>query len=299
LHLVKRAAVATWRLDRCVRVESGRLSERATEALGRWDAARAKAIEKAVARMPIDPESSLQELESSRDGAIRLIEIWRGLGRAATTPGGWVSIEDHHRMFFLLQGFHAEDMGDAGDALLRFLLVARPELVEGSGLTPLKDDEAREVVDLIVDQGRNEVGRLTELWHTLPDESAARTRYAELAAFAPHPEDASLLRYEAQFDREFRATINQLARLAKSGDDLIEATPIEAPNEPNIPVAEPAPEPAAPIEANPEPAAPNEPNAIVPNVPTPQSDRDRDSRLWAAVTSPEGSDLPQSVGWNR
>jgi len=34
-------------------------------------------------------------------------------------------------------------------------------------------------------------------------------------------------------------------------------------------------------------------------MPVPQADRDREGRLWPAISAPAGSDEPQSIGWNR
>jgi hypothetical protein len=299
LHLVKRAAVATWRLDRCVRVETSRLSKRANAAIHEWEQRKAVAINRAIDRLPLDPARAVHELKSSREGVARLVELWRGLEAAVSVPGGWNHVIDHHQMYFLLQGLLPLDGGEVNENLLRFLLVARPDLVEDAGLEPFNDHLAESTAYHLGLSIGAQIDRLIDLFHTLPDDSEARDRHAELEAFAPQPEDAALLRYEAQFDREFRASINQLARLSKTGDDLIEI----APNEPMIEEVSPSPEPSAPNEPKPEPVAevsepvaPNEPNTITPIMPTPQAERDRDGRVWAVVTAPEGSDLPQSLG---
>jgi hypothetical protein len=299
LHLVKRAAVATWRLDRCVRVESGRLSNRIHHALNNWDMIRAAATKRSVARLDTDPERATRELRSTREGVAQLVEIWREIEEAATTPGAWVDLKEHHCKYFQLQGVQPVDVSTDNDLLLRFLLIARPDLIEESELEPLSDNDAEKVRSHILNRATTHINLLIDLWPTLPDESEARARHAEIEAFAPQPEDAALLRYEAQFDREFRASINQLARLSKTGDDLIEIAP-------NEPIIEATPEPVAPnepkpepVESTPEPAAPNEPNTIAPVMPIPQAERDRDNRLWPAVSAPEGSDEPQSIGWNR
>jgi len=299
LHLVKRAAVATWRLDRCVRVESGRLTKRIHHALNNWDRVRDAATKRSVARLETDPERATRELRTTREGVAELVAIWREIEAAATTPGAWTDLKEHHCKYFQLQGVQPADVSKDNDILLQFLLVARPDLIEESGLEPLSDNEAEQVRSHILDRAATHINLLIDLWETLPDESEARARHAEIEAFAPQPEDAALLRYEAQFDREFRASINQLARLTKTGDDLIEAQP----NEPTVAAD---PEPVAPNEPKPEPVAeateavaPNEPNTIPPVMPVPQSDRDREGRVWPAISKPEGSDEPQSIGWNR
>lgn len=300
MHLVKRIAVATWRLDRCVRVETGRLSKRATSALNQWDQIRATTTKRSLEKLEFDPDRAIRELESSRDGVARLVEIWRELGAAADAENGWHDIVDHHEKFFQLQGLRADNAGGLWDDMLRFLLVARPDLVEKAELEPFGIDEAKSMRDHLINHIHYKINRLVDLWETLPDLTEARNRHAELEAFVPQAEDAALLRYEAQLDREFRASVNQLTRLTKSGDDLIEpAIALEIPTiteEPAIAPNEAKPEAEVPSASS---DAPNEPNTVVPIAPVPQSDRDRDGRVWAVVTAPEGSDLPQSIAWDR
>ena len=304
LHLVKRVAVATWRLDRCVRVETARLSDRANVALYQWDSSRADRVARAVDRLDVDPAAAVRDLESTREGLSKLSELWRGIDLAAREPGAWNDPEEHHQRFFLLQGLHTNDPGakQAVDNLWRFLLVARPDLVEEDEVGPFEPRLAEKVREQIQEYADQEIGRLIELWNALPDESLARNRFAELAAFTPRPEDATLLRYEAQFDREFRASINQLVKLTQTGADLVE-DPLDAPNEPIIPTIE-APE-ASPVPNEPnaepvaEPSVPNEPIMVMPTLPVARADRDRKGRTWPLVESPEGSDLPQSLGSNR
>jgi len=304
MHLVKRIAVATWRLDRCVRVESGRLSKRAVAAMHQWDAISAATLKRSVDKWDSDPERAIRELKSSREGVAKLVEMWRELEAAAQLEGGWNDVEDHHKRLFYLAGLDPMAGGEASDKLLRFLLVARPDLVEEADLEPFGIEEARIVREQLLGTISTRIDALVDLWDTLPDMSEARARHAELEAFVPQPEDAALLRYEAQFDREFRASVNQLARLTKTGDDLIEASDLMA-VESEIPTIiedeSPAPNEPKP-EADVPPAsseAPNEPNTVTPIMPVPQPGRDRDGRVWGAVIAPEGSDLPQSVGWNR
>jgi len=282
-HLVERAAVASWRLRRCVRVESARLSRRVDESHDAWDARDAAALKRLVTSLPIDPAGVVAALESTRPGVDRLIGLWEDLVAAASEPGLWSCPHEHHARFFHLLGLAPDDpaIAEEVDDLWRFLLASRPDLVD-----PDEDDEdsdrpldpasAEAVRGRVLEECERIVARLLADRESLDDEGPARDFQAELDAFAPRPEDAALLRYEGQFDREFRASLNQLTRLTLTGADLVDdddATPVavaaepEAPNEPIAlgssgpgPAAAPgALDPAGPIPGD-EAEAPNEPN---------------------------------------
>jgi hypothetical protein len=71
--LVERAAVSAWRLGRCARVESGRLSDRANAALAKWDESRSIEADRAESLLARDPGAAIDRLEQSRSGVSRLI----------------------------------------------------------------------------------------------------------------------------------------------------------------------------------------------------------------------------------
>ena len=197
--------------------------------------------------------------------------MWRKLEAAATEKGGWKDVIGHHQRIFLLQGVDPRTDMETSDQMLRFLLVSRPELAEEAELERLEDVEIEPMRQLI---------------------------YAELEALMPQPEDASLLRYEAHFDREFRASVNQLTRLTKTGDDLIDASDLLS-SESEIPTITDV-EPIAPNEAKPEaesaPAAsetPNEPKPVTPVEPVWESDNDRIGRALDAYKARAAVDRPQ------
>jgi hypothetical protein len=246
--LVERAAIAAWRLKRCVRTESARLTERIEIAREHWDQRRAEDVQIAVDRLAKEPNQALDMLEATHEGIDRLIEIWNGLEQAADDLEGWNDLDEHHFRLVNLQGFCAGD-DEAGDfAAMSWQLFLRSdlELAESEKVEPLGDaaaDAFREEIRMLC---QSECDRLRTLREEIPVDSSQRDREAELEAFLPRREDAALLRYEGRFDRELRASITQLSMLSRTGDDLV---PVEddAPTEANSAPALSS----APTEANP------------------------------------------------
>jgi hypothetical protein len=245
--LVERAAIAAWRLKRCVRIESARLTERIEIARNRYDQRRAESVKAAVVRLGFEPEEALDQLEETVEGIDRLIELWNDLEQAADDPEGWNDLDNHHFRLVNLLGYKDGD-DDAGDVAAKswaLFLRGDLELAEKEEVEPLDDDEAEEFRIELRALCRSECDRLRTLRREIPVDCSERDREAELEAFLPRREDAALLRYEGQFDRELRASITQLSKLSRTGDDLVA---VEAP---------------APTEANPAPAlapAPTEAN---------------------------------------
>ena len=295
--LVERAAVAAWRLDRCVRVESGRLSTRVNEAFRAWDKSRSDQLDIIEVYFPKHPGEAIYRLEQTRDGVGRLIDRWIEIMNALECSGGWDHEVNHHQRFVNLMGYTLSDPSDEAVALIegsrRLILRNRPDLALENE-TALSDAEADRVVSLMLATIKEKFAILDEIHDTCPDETSARSNHAEQHAFAPRKEDAAFQRYEARHDREARAAIGLLMKLEKTGEDLAgltheaESTPEPEPIEPNEPKpAEPQPQAEAPM--------PNEPNAMVPVMPIPKADRDREGRIWPTVHAPEGSDMPRSL----
>jgi hypothetical protein len=74
-HLVEQAAVASWRLKRCVRLETARITRRAEDAYKQWAEDEAAGVEAEAKRLDVDPAGALDELTASRAGVDRLIRI--------------------------------------------------------------------------------------------------------------------------------------------------------------------------------------------------------------------------------
>jgi hypothetical protein len=248
--LVERAAVASWRLKRCVRVESARLSERIEIARGRWDRGKAQQVEQALVRLRTEPNEALDQLEESLGGIDRLLDFWNDLEQASDDPDGWNDIHLHHFRLVNLQGYLAGDdqAGDFAANSWRLYLRSNLEIAEAEEVEPLDDAAAEAFRNEIRTLCQTECDRLRVLREDVPGDSSQRDREAELDAFMPRVEDAALLRYEGQFDRVLRASITELSKLSRTGDDLVSVEDI-APTEAN-------PAPArlpAPTEANPPP----------------------------------------------
>lgn len=306
---VERAALAAWRLKRCVRAETERLSDRATTALAEWDDSWRNRYDQLVAAIVQAPFDSVCELEQTRSGVDRLIALWETLLDTAGDRDGWTDQESHHQFFILLRSADPELDGEDDNAVYvaswRLLLTMRPDLAaahagEGERSRPLDTTTAAMTRLQIAKMGQIRIDRLRRLRAILPDDAVLRSRYAEAEALRPHREDASLQRYEARHDREARAAVTMLIALHKSGADLVDE-PLE-PLEPEPSAQAPSePQPAraskAPSEPKPEAAAtssaakaPSEPNTVGSDVVdmtiTPR-DRDRGGRSWPTSGGPE------------
>ncbi len=243
-QLVEDAAVAAWRKKRCVRVEAARISKRIRLSHAKWDRdeqARVDALVEPLGDLEErldddDPGDAVAALLATRAGVARMAAMWDGLAGAAADPAGWNDFEEHHLRLFTLQGRMPgdDDMREFFEASWR-LLMANNEDYDDEELEPYAPAEATAAAAVIrkFALGRSEA--LREVWQSLPDDSAARDAQAELDAFAPHPEDAPLLRYEAQLSRQFHRALGDLVKLTKSGDDLAGAIEDEeAPTEANL-----------------------------------------------------------------
>jgi hypothetical protein len=256
-QLVEHAAVAAWRLKRCVRLESSRMGLRIKTAHDIWDASMDKTLDAIVEGFGDDPAGCVEKLRSTCAGVCRLLDLWADIERAAASPESWHDYDDHHFRFIYLHGFCAGDIGAAELKDLSWRLVVRNNLNEvfDDETKPFDDAEALDACDRIRAIASAKSAELRDLWETVPDDSTERDNFAEVSAYITKGEDVVMLRYEGQQDRIFRSSLNQLTKLTQTGVDLIEET--EAPNEASAVV----PEAAAPNEATAktaEPPAPNE-----------------------------------------
>ena len=298
--LVERAAVAAWRLNRCVRVESTRLSARVHEAFHVWDTARSVDIDLHVNLFPMRPANSINKLEQTQGGIQRLIHLWLNVKDAIEEPDGWYDEVAHHERFVNLMGYTLKDTSKEGCAIIqvsrKLLIRNRPELMK-PGETHWDDDHIRRVIETILTTIEGKFTILDQLFSQRPDESAARDLHAERKAFEPRPEDASFQRYEARHEREARSAINLLMKLEKTGEDLAGLEHLETSE--SEPESEPEAQPevkAAEAEAKtPGPIEPIATLPVEPTLPISKADRDRASRIWTNVDMLEGSDLPHSI----
>jgi hypothetical protein len=290
-QLLERTVATAWRLNRCVRIEASALSGRAEKTLIAWDRDRDAAIDLAVAKLSTEPREAIQRLKWTREGIARLVGLWQGVHQALEKPGDWYDTRDHHARFLNLRGYRADDPDafDLNDSSWRLLLGNRADLVAADPEGPHAPAIAEQVRENMGRYAKSMVAMLSNLWGETPDDGPARLREAEVAAYDFSPQDLTLQRYEGRLDRQFRANLTQLITLTKTGIDLgedetpiaVEVAPIEAKPEP---VAAKEPKRKASAKA----VAPNEPNAVEPEMPVVQVERDRGGRIWPVEGVPEG-----------
>jgi hypothetical protein len=224
LELVEEAAKATWRRKRCARVEATRIARRMRTALRK--ARRREEIQ--AASVPLldsgDRAAALAALARRRAGVDRLIALREEIAEAARSPEAWDDDEAHHFTLIALEGYCPADAPAAPlrDASWRLYLRNAPEMRGDGDPEPLGDAAAAAVAAELRRLALGRIEALRRLRSGLPGEP---TREAEAEAFEPRPEDAALLRYEAQLTRQFHKALADLVRLAKSGDDLVPAEP--------------------------------------------------------------------------
>jgi hypothetical protein len=222
-QLVKEAAIAAWRKDRCVRAEATRLGQRIRETVGRRRAQEEKAVDQAVASLPDDPRGAVDRLLATRAGVERLIGLWSEIAEAAT-PDGWDDDQAHHfRLIFLCGRMPADDeaIGLRDDSWRLYLRNAPADMIADDDPEPWGDPEAAEVAAGLRDLAAGRIAELRALRDRLADPVASWLAQAEAEAMLPRKEDALLLRYETQRSREFHRALGDLTRMAQSGSDLV------------------------------------------------------------------------------
>ena len=295
--LVERAAAASWRLRRSVRVEAARLSKLACAAADRFEAGRRARLDRGLDLFGSDPAEAVRFLEADATGIDQLIAWWGRLAVALEDgPDGWDSGEYHNRLMVLLGHQVDDDPAEAGPMLrasLRLLQSNDPDAgTDPDG--PLSDDEAEQtVVDLaaLVDEARDGLRALRERY---TDPAVLRRREVDAECVDASPEAKLQHRYEMAHDRSLRATIAQLIALDRSGADLSESEEDEEvtppmPAAPTEPRAEAVPAPTEPEPGSAEGSeAPTEPEEEAVPPPSCKSDRNREGRTWPVV-APDGA----------
>jgi hypothetical protein len=272
--LVERAAVTSWRLRRCVRIEGTRLRQMSLNNLDAFDDAVGKRVLGSVNRLRTEPAQAVAELLNDAQGITTLIDLWNELADAAESVDGWCEFKSHHDRLFTLMGFHpdtnCEDVGPIGTSSFRLVITNDPKQGEHDD-GPLSEEEALEVASELINHCVAKVEELTELLAASRDPDIARFRYADEVGMDLSDAGKQIHRYETTLDRILRSTIGQLIQLEKTGADLAEDDPeLEV-------VIESAPAPnEATEEVVKEALAPNEATAE-----TPRADlRDRGGRVW-------------------
>jgi hypothetical protein len=255
--LVERAAVTSWRLRRCVRIEATRLRQMSLNNLDAFDEAVGKRVLGSVNRLRTEPAEALAELMNDPQGISALIDLWNELADAAELVGGWCEFPAHHDRMLTLMGFDPDaDCADVGPiATSSFRLVITNDPTEGVHVDgPLSEQQAKESANALIDHCEAKVDELTELLAASRDPDIARFRYADEVGIDLSDSGKHIHRYEMSLDRMLRATIGQLIQLEKTGADLAEDEPemevvVESAPAPNEATEEVVKEALAPNEA--------------------------------------------------
>jgi hypothetical protein len=296
--LAERAAVASWRMRRGVRVETARTRNLALEAGRTFDRRVADMIEQAMRQMGRNPNAALDLLRADPAGIDHLLTIVARLDGDLVELGGWTSFQDHYNALMALIGYpvgtgpdEVEDEDDqavADDAL--GLLIFHDPSVGDPADGPISRAKARRIAARL----REELALLRR------DLEAAATRFVPNATTRAWAVDAAsqdvskegqlIHRYEMAHDRSLRATIGQLMALEKSGADVEDWADDESQDETENEVT--SSDSAAPTEANPpEPPitnAPTEANLEAVPAALDKSQRDRDGRTWPVEAADPG-----------
>jgi hypothetical protein len=225
--LVERAAVASWRLRRAVRVESARLRQLTQDAADRFDRERFASVDSAVEQLAYDPKGGLTRLRFHAAGIDRLIASWTELADAlAHGPAAWNQVRYHERLMLLLGRYTDDDPAAAGPlprTSARLLAANVPDSKVHPHPLPaeLFESAALDLRGLIAES----IAELTTLRHQADDPDVLRKQAADAAIDTASIEMHLRHRYEMAHDQSLRATINQLTALEKSGGDLGDCDP--------------------------------------------------------------------------
>ncbi|HEY2155993.1 MAG TPA: hypothetical protein VGH33_10210 [Isosphaeraceae bacterium] len=220
-QLVKEAAVAAWRKERCVRAEATRLGRRIRETVGGWRTQEQRKVDEAVAALPDDPRGAVERLLATRAGVERMIALWAEIAGAAT-PDGWDDAH-HFRVIFLCGRMPADDeaIGLRDDSWRLYLRNAPADMIADDDPEPWGDAEALEVAAGLRDLAAGRIAELRADRDRLADPLPSWLAQAEAETLLPREEDALLLRYESQRSREFHRALGDLTKMAQSGSDLV------------------------------------------------------------------------------
>ena len=283
LDLVEHAVVLSWRLKRCVRVETGRLTKLAQAAATTFDNDLKDRLVRGLQLMVVQPMAGLEALGNDPEGIQMLIGYWKGLEQTVReTPQLWNDYTLTHARLMNLIGLHddipVDHVGLGAIASMRLLQANLGDLPEDDRCDK---HEAAELALSLAEWFRKQANGLIAKLANYNDPAEFRRREIELNCVDISREGLALHRYEATHDRAFRATVNQLIQMAKTGSDLIEQNEATDDTNPSG-ITECVEDIAIPAEskpardAQPTPVSPNEaieePSRIV--------DRDREGRVW-------------------
>jgi hypothetical protein len=240
--LVERAAVASWRLRRCVVAEADMLRELAQRAGRRGQAVAAdddndhddELVALAADRIETEPAEAVAELKTTPRGVDWLIKSWGHLaGSLDDGPGGWNAEDDHDELMCLLGHDPAADPSGAGA-----MAVDSYRLAVNNGRSDLRYDRDDDVLpdreaEATAAGIRRGIARERQALKALRGTLAAAP--AEAAdpglKFVGVTRKVMLLhRYEMAHERSLRASLKDLVALekgrAKAGAVVVHETEV-------------------------------------------------------------------------
>lgn len=217
--LVARAALASVRVERCVRQELADLKRRKRRAQTRWEKKQEAALNLSVEKLNTNPAEATRELHTTTRGCQWLILHWQRLSEALHALGGWDRDQADHAQRLLGLDPKAPYPCDEAIAALRQQMQA---VLDDTGLDdvppPVPYEEAYQSLrDLAAAQVERLTARAKQLWQTQdgPDRQDAEDRV--LIDTSDH--GARLLRYEATNDLMLHRNLNQLIHIRKIEPD--------------------------------------------------------------------------------
>ncbi len=210
--LVRRLAVLSVRMDRCVEHESAAVAERVRHAGADFDERRAAEVDRLFESIAEEPAAAVRRLIASPEGIDRLTEGWAALRSELDRPGQglWTaaSVDRADRLM-------GRRLDDRSDSRLRDISRAswgdfsKLEAHEGAGL----DDRARRewARDRLVETIDAELADLLNLKESLDLESFEQDRAeaGHRALFDPSKEADRARRYEAAAERGFYRALRE------------------------------------------------------------------------------------------
>jgi len=247
--LAGRAALASVRLDRCVRAETAVLEERRRIALDRWGVERERRaqITHHAARWAHEPAETVAGLEATARGCEWLLDFWEYLAGLLRADGFWD--QRHTARIVNLVGVHAPEVATL---LWKCSLALTADLNDPADLEwahdVLKIDdaeadlavrrasiaatlpgraEARESITAICESERDRLqSRQQRLWDAL--DGPARDRALAMAAFDDGEGATLRRRYETASTSDLHRALNQIHKNHRERDrEPVESEPTD------------------------------------------------------------------------
>ena len=249
--LVRRAAIHSVRLDRCVVQEASAISKNVRDAEADFDEARAHQVDELVAKLGEEPGPSVRRLMRMPEGVDRMLAIWAGIGADLAQGDGSRWTADHGTMATRLAGRKATDFGITRVEALANAVAGDFKLLaadDGAGLEPkARRDWARRALAELIDA---EMAKLRAHRETLDFEAIAANRAGARtrALFDPSKEATLARKYEAAAERGFYRALRDLKKIEAEAAKQPARPPAPAPAMASF-LSPPPPRPAAPVPA--------------------------------------------------